>query len=63
LGKGKNDITIYLGDDITDEDVFRALGPRDISIRIGKSKSSYANYYIARKELIDLLNYLACGKN
>lgn len=62
LAKGKNDITIYIGDDLTDEDVFRALHPPDISIRIGKSKSSSAKYYLTRKELRDLLNYLACGK-
>ncbi len=27
--------TVYVGDDVTDEDAFRALGPHDIAIKVG----------------------------
>jgi trehalose 6-phosphate phosphatase len=28
--------TVYLGDDVTDEDGFRALGPDDVTVKIGE---------------------------
>jgi trehalose 6-phosphate phosphatase len=28
-------VTVYLGDDVTDEDGFRALGPDDVSVKVG----------------------------
>jgi trehalose 6-phosphate phosphatase len=28
--------TVYLGDDVTDEDGFRALGPEDVTVKIGE---------------------------
>jgi trehalose 6-phosphate phosphatase len=28
-------VTVYLGDDVTDEDGFRALGPGDVSVKVG----------------------------
>ena len=50
---------IYIGDGKTDEDAFRAL-PQGITIRVGKSKHSYAEYYVSnvgevRKFLVWLL--------
>lgn len=36
----------YLGDDVTDEDAFRAMGDDDISVRVGAGESS-ARYRIA----------------
>lgn len=38
-------IPIYIGDGKTDEDAFRVLS-RGITIKVGKSKSSLANYYL-----------------
>lgn len=38
-------LKIYIGDDQTDEDVFRVLGKRDISIRVGYKKGSKARYF------------------
>ena len=36
---------IFVGDDTTDEDAFRALRKKGLTIRIGKSRSSRAEYY------------------
>lgn len=36
----------YVGDDTIDEDAFRALRSRGITIRIGKKKNSAAQYYV-----------------
>jgi trehalose-phosphatase len=37
---------IYVGDDKTDETAFKALRKKGITIRIGKSKKSFADYYL-----------------
>ena len=48
---------LYLGDDRTDEDVFRrARGPTPLlTIRVGKSKDSAAEYYVRSQREVDLL--------
>lgn len=47
---------IYVGDDVTDEDVFRLGEPeRPISVRVGPSKSSAAEYYLADQREMDAL--------
>jgi len=38
--------TIYLGDDVTDEDGFRALGPDDVTVKIGEGPTD-ARYRVA----------------
>lgn len=38
-------LPIYLGDDITDEDAFQALGPKAISIRVGPPHEKTAAHY------------------
>ncbi len=50
------DSAIYVGDDDTDEDAF-ALGPsrRLLSIRVGPSRSSLADYYIRSQKEVDRL--------
>jgi trehalose 6-phosphate synthase/phosphatase len=56
LGQGR--IPIYIGDDVTDEDAFRALKGRGMSIAVGGS--AYADYYIRRQDEVDrLLEHLA----
>lgn len=40
-------LPIYLGDDNTDEDAFRALKGKGVNIFIGKSKRSNAKYYLS----------------
>jgi trehalose 6-phosphate phosphatase len=32
--------TLYLGDDVTDEDAFRALGPDDVTVKIGDGETA-----------------------
>ncbi len=51
---------LYVGDDVTDEDVFRIDQPgRLISVRIGASRDSAARYYLRdQAEIDDLLNRL-----
>lgn len=47
---------LYVGDDITDEDVFELDQPgRLLSIRVGKTRSSAAAYYLRDQQEIDRL--------
>lgn len=46
LNKKKGEPTVFIGDDITDEDVFKSLGRADIGIRVGKSRKSQAGYFV-----------------
>jgi trehalose 6-phosphate phosphatase len=48
------DTAVYVGDDVTDEDVF-ALGRPVLSIRVGRSRSSRASWYVRRQSEIDEL--------
>lgn len=43
--KGKY-LPVYVGDDWTDETAFRALNKKGITIRVGKSAKTTANYYL-----------------
>jgi len=37
---------VYIGDDQTDETAFKALNGKGVTIRVGKSKKTAANYYL-----------------
>ncbi len=57
-------LPIVIGDDTTDEDMFRVLRPKAITIRVGRSKRSAAEYFLAsqarvRKVLDDLYTQTA----
>ena len=39
-------LRIYLGDDTTDEDAFKVLSVKDISVFVGKKKKSKARYFL-----------------
>lgn len=50
------DTAIYVGDDVTDEDVFSLDEPgRLLSIRVGRDSSSSAEYYLRSQREMDLL--------
>lgn len=56
INKGFNNIIIYIGDDITDEYAFKLLSHKAYTIRVGKSKNTYAKYFLrSTKEVIYLL--------
>jgi trehalose 6-phosphate phosphatase len=47
---------LYVGDDATDEDAFAALSPPDLlAIRVGRSRSSLASYFLRDQREIDAL--------
>jgi trehalose 6-phosphate phosphatase len=50
------DSAVYVGDDVTDEDVFRMADPeRLLPIRVGRSRSSAARYYLRHQRELDAL--------
>jgi trehalose 6-phosphate phosphatase len=50
------DTAIYVGDDETDEDVFQLDQPgRLLSVRVGRSESSEAAYYLRSQREIDIM--------
>jgi len=60
LKKNKKCLPICIGDDITDEDAFRAIGKKGISILVSrKRRKSFARYWLkSPKEVIKLLKSL-----
>lgn len=52
--------SVYVGDDATDEDVFRNADPtRVLPIRVGRSRTSAARYYVRDQRELDVLLALA----
>ncbi|MEK6732920.1 MAG: trehalose-phosphatase [Candidatus Omnitrophota bacterium] len=48
---GENKVfPVYIGDDITDEDAFRALKNKGLTIFVGEPKDSAADYYVKNTE-------------
>lgn len=51
---------VYIGDDQTDETAFKALSEKGITIRIGKSRKTSAEYYLkGYREVLRLLNEIS----
>ena len=54
LEAGRRTHLVYLGDEETDEDVFRkAAGERFIGIRVGRSEASSAGWYVSEQGEVD----------
>jgi trehalose 6-phosphate phosphatase len=50
------DTAVFVGDDVTDEDVFRLEKPgRLVSVRVGRKRASAAQYYIRNQAEMDRL--------
>jgi trehalose-phosphatase len=64
-GSAKGPFAIYLGDDATDEDAFRAVRGRGWGVLVGEPRISYAEYYLRDPDdvrtLLRLVGEAACG--
>ncbi len=49
----KNVLPVYIGDDSTDEDAFRALKNKGLTVFVGKPRSSKADYYLKNTKDVD----------
>ena len=59
----KSPLLIYLGDDVTDEDVFEIMNTRDVSIHVGNNKKSKAIYSLKNvRAVADFLKRVYCLK-
>ncbi|MBP9854334.1 MAG: trehalose-phosphatase [Candidatus Omnitrophica bacterium] len=53
---GKNQIvSMYIGDDFTDEDAFKILDGIAMTIKVGQAKQSFAHYYLKNQEEVPIL--------
>jgi trehalose 6-phosphate phosphatase len=54
-------LPLYCGDDVTDEDAFRALKNCGVTVHIGKSRQTAAHYYLpSSAEMVRFLKALSC---
>jgi trehalose 6-phosphate phosphatase len=55
----KTCLPIYIGDDVTDETAFKALSESGITIRVGFSRKTAAQYYMRdQREVLRILQYI-----
>lgn len=61
---GNKCLPIYVGDDITDESVFKTLYEKGVTVKVGWSKKSAAKYYLkGQGEVAPLLQYVLDALN
>lgn len=53
------DMTVYFGDDVTDEDVFTILGPDDVGVKVGDGHSAASHRLATPADVAVLLTALA----
>ncbi|MEW6101384.1 MAG: trehalose-phosphatase [Candidatus Omnitrophota bacterium] len=62
--QGKAVFPVYIGDDKTDEDAFKALRRHGLTVFVGKTGSSLAEYYLKNtKEVLSFLKIIYAGIN
>lgn len=59
--RARAEVALYVGDDVTDEDVFRIAEPSGlISVRVGRAKRSAAQYFLRSQREVDALITRLC---
>lgn len=53
---------LFVGDDRTDEEGFRVLGRRAVTVRVGSAARSAARFLLRRRERVEDLLRLLCGR-
>lgn len=57
---GKKVLPVYIGDDLTDEDAFKALKNKGLTVFVGRPRSSSAGYYLKNTgEVIKFLRLIS----
>jgi len=46
--------SVFVGDDVTDEEAFATIGPRALTVRVGRVKNSAAQYLMPDRKQMDL---------
>ncbi len=55
---------VAVGDDLTDEDMFKALAGHGVTIRVGRKAGSKADYFLAaQSEVLRLLRFIAAARD
>lgn len=62
MSADKYDFIMAMGDDITDEDMFRALPPESITIKVG-SISDQARFSLSQTDTVKFLSGIMSEKN
>lgn len=61
ISGGKNVLPVYIGDDVTDEDAFRALKGKGLTVFVGEPGNSEADYYLKNTEEVTKFLRLIIG--
>jgi len=56
-------MAVFVGDDVTDEEAFETIGPRALTVRIGRVSASSAQYVIPHRRLVDRLLEKLAGRS
>jgi trehalose-phosphatase len=56
-------LAVYVGDDVTDEDAFAALGPEDLSIKVGEGETGAGLRVVDPAAVVRLLGQVLAGRS